>query len=169
MHLTAARICSQGTYVRHCISGALRSSPPLARGIPARQPITPWKHSSTSLAHVIKPRASIAIISAARGLSWRLSTATTGMQQTNGVAENCVRRTREGGGSGSVQSGFNPQTLWPEAGEHYCLSTNIAIIDGDSSYNRRHKQGHFQRRFYPLWCHGRFHAPARHQGCLYGR
>ena len=77
------------------------------------------------------------LISAARGLNWRLSTATTGMPQTNGVAENCVRTTMDGGGCVIVQSGFNPPTFWPEAGEHYCFSTNIAIIDGDSSYNRR--------------------------------
>ena len=48
------------------------------------------------------------LIAAASALNWRLSTATTGMPQTNGVAENCVRRTKEGGGCGVVQSGFNP-------------------------------------------------------------
>ena len=38
------------------------------------------------------------LVTCARGLSWRISTSTIGMPQTNGVAENCVRRTREGGG-----------------------------------------------------------------------
>ncbi len=48
------------------------------------------------------------LVSGARALHWRLATATTGMPQTNGVAENCVRWTKEGGGCGVVQSGFNP-------------------------------------------------------------
>ena len=74
------------------------------------------------------------LISGARAVHWRLVTATTGMPQTNGVAENCVRRTKEGGGCGIVQSGFSPQSFWLEAAEHYCLSANIAIHDGDSSY-----------------------------------
>ena len=34
--------------------------------------------------------------------------------------------------------------FWPEAGEHYCFSTNIASINGDSSYNRRHNKDHFK-------------------------
>ena len=85
------------------------------------------------------------LIAAATALTWRLSTATTGMPQTNGVAENSVRRTKEeGGGCGVVQSGFNPPTFWPLAGEHYCISANIAIADGDSAYNRRRKLGHFK-------------------------
>ena len=51
------------------------------------------------------------LLSAARALHWRLSTATPGMPQTNGVAENCVRRTKEGGGCAIVQSGLNPRTI----------------------------------------------------------
>ena len=90
------------------------------------------------------------LISSARKLKWRLSTATTGMPQTNGVAENCVRRTKEGGGCGIVQSGLNAATFWPEAGQHSCCSANIAIIDGDSAYNRRRKAGHFKGQSFPF-------------------
>jgi hypothetical protein len=72
------------------------------------------------------------------------------MPQTNGVAENCVRRVKEGGGCAIVQSGFNPATFWPPASEHYCFSVNIALIDGDSCYNRRHKQGHFKGQQIPF-------------------
>ena len=90
------------------------------------------------------------LVSAARALKWRLATATTGMPQTNGVAENCVRGTKEGGGCGIVQSGYNSSTFWPEAGERYCFSTNIAIVDGDSSYNRRHKAGRFRGESIPF-------------------
>ncbi len=61
------------------------------------------------------------LVTSARALKWRLATATTGMPQTNGAAENCVRRTKEVGGCGIVQSGYNRSTFWPEAGEHYCF------------------------------------------------
>ena len=90
------------------------------------------------------------LISAARGLHWRLSTATTGMPQTNGVAERQVRAVKEGGGAAIVKSGLNPLTFWPEAGEHYCFSVNIALVDGDSSYHRRHKNCHFKGAQFPF-------------------
>ena len=84
-------------------------------------------HTIEAMQHFCGPKDRIAsfycdnapeLVSAARALKWRLSTATTGMPQTNGVAENCVRRTKEGGGCGKVQSGFNAATFWPEAGQH---------------------------------------------------
>ena len=53
------------------------------------------------------------LVVAATACHWLHATATTGMPQTNGVAENCVRRTKEGGGCAVVQSGLNPATLWP--------------------------------------------------------
>ncbi len=41
-----------------------------------------------------------------------------------------------------VQSGLHPN-WWPK-GTHFCTSKNIAMIDGDSCYNRRHGEGHFK-------------------------
>ncbi len=117
------------------------------------------EHTIEAMQHFCGPKDRIArfycdnapeLVSSARKLKWRLSTATTGMPQTNGVAENWVRRTQEGGGCGIVQSGLNAATFWPEAGQHYCSSTNIAIIDGDSAYNRRHKAGHFKGQSFPF-------------------
>ena len=61
-----------------------------------------------------------------------------------GVAEQSVRTVKEGGGCGIVQSGFNAKTFWPAAAVHFCFSTNTAIVDGDSCYNRRHKAGRFK-------------------------
>ena len=116
-------------------------------------------HTIEAMQHFAGPKDKIAsfycdnapeLISGPRALKWRLATATTGMPQTNGVAENCVRRTKEGGGCGIVQSGFNPQSFWPEAGQHYCFSTNIAIFDGDSTHNRRHRLGHFKGQYVPF-------------------
>ena len=79
------------------------------------------------------------LITSARACKWRLATATPGIPQTNGVAERSVRTVKEGGGGGNVQSGYNP-TWWPEAGEHFCFSKTIAIVDDDSSYDRRPPQ-----------------------------
>ena len=90
------------------------------------------------------------LVSSARGLGWRMSTSTTGMPQTNGVAEHCVRKTKEGIGFGIVQPGAEPDSCWGPAGEHFCFSTNIAIIEGDSYYNRRHKVGHFKGQQIPF-------------------
>ena len=72
------------------------------------------------------------------------------MPQTNGVAENCVRKIKEGGGCGIVQSGVNHASFWPLAGDHFCISSNVAIIDGDSAYNKRHKQGRFKGQSFPF-------------------
>ena len=83
------------------------------------------------------------LVAAATACHWRLATSTTGMPQTNGVAENCVRRAKEGGGCAIVQSGLDPAAFWPPAVEHYCFASNIALMDGDSAYNKRHKKGHF--------------------------
>ena len=46
--------------------------------------------------------------------------------------------------AGSFSQDETPRRSGPAAGEHYCFSTNIAVIDGDSSYNRRHNQGRFK-------------------------
>ena len=90
------------------------------------------------------------LVAAATSCHWRLATATTGMPQTNGVAENCVRRTKEGGGCGIVQSGLSPATFWPLSVEHFCFACNIALVDGDSAYNKRHKTGHFKGFQFPF-------------------
>mgnify|MGYP000040302007 CR=1 FL=1 len=80
-------------------------------------------HTIGAMQHFCGPKAHIAsfycdnapeLVSAARALKRRLATAATGMPQTNGVAENCVRRTKEGGGCGIAQSGLNSSTFWPE-------------------------------------------------------
>jgi len=78
---------------------------------------------------------------AAKKLGWGFPTATPGQPKTNGLAERTVRRVKEGGRANVIQGGFEP-TWWPYACAHHCFARNIKVVDGDSSYNKRHKAGH---------------------------
>ena len=89
------------------------------------------------------------LATAARACQWRLSTATTGMPQTNDFAERSVRAVEEGSSCGIAQSGYST-TWWPDASEHFCFSKNAALVDGGSSYNRRHGRCHFKGERIPF-------------------
>ena len=69
---------------------------------------------------------------ASRTLNWRRPTSTPGCPQTNGLAERCVRKVKEGGTSGIVQSGFKAKRWWRFSVRCQCFGANIAIVDGDS-------------------------------------
>jgi len=110
-------------------------------------------HTVEAMQHFCGPKGRIAsfycdkapeLVTPARACKWRLSTATTGMPQTNGVAERSVRTVKEGGGCGIVQSGFNAKTFWARSCRALMFSTNIATVYGDSCYDRRHKAGRFR-------------------------
>lgn len=82
----------------------------------------------------------------ARYFKWRRPTSTPGIPQTNGLAKRCVRKVKDGGRSGIAQSGFTGACWWHRAAKHFFFYQNIAIVDGGSSYNKRHKQGHLPSR-----------------------
>ena len=42
-----------------------------------------------------------------------------------------------------MQGGFKGKWWWKYSAKHYSFVKNIAVVDGDSSYNRKHKNGHF--------------------------
>ncbi len=44
---------------------------------------------------------------------------------------------------------LQPQ-VGPGAGEHFCFSENIAIVNGDSCYNCRRQTGHFEGDSFPV-------------------
>ena len=89
----------------------------------SQHPIEAMKHLADSKDKISKFYCVNApeLITAARACQWRPSTATTGMPQTNGVAERSVRTVKEGSSCGIVQSGSSTN-WWPDASEHFCFS-----------------------------------------------
>ncbi len=67
---------------------------------------------------------------------------TQGQPQSNGRAERLVRRTMDGTKTLLLQAGL-PGAFWPYAMKAYCFAQNTEMIDGDSAWHKRHKQGHF--------------------------
>ena len=74
-------------------------------------------------------------------MGWYNPSSTPGDAASNGLAERMVRRVKEGGRTCLIQSGL-PYTWWPYAVQHFCAARNIQVVEGESVYNRRHKNGH---------------------------
>ena len=49
------------------------------------------------------------------------------------------------------------QVWWPYAIQHVCFASNIEVVDGDSAWNKRHKQGHFKGDLFPFGSKVYFH------------
>ena len=82
-------------------------------------------------------------------LGWSLLSSIPGQPQSNGLAEHIVRRVNEGGRACLVQSGL-PREWWAYACVFFCFARNVNIVDGDSSYNIRHKTGHCKAQKVPF-------------------
>ena len=76
-------------------------------------------------------------------------TATPYRPQTNGRAERLVRKIMEGTRTLLLAAGL-PPGFWPYAMRAFCFGSNIAMRNGDSAWNRRHKKGHFQGKIIPF-------------------
>ena len=83
------------------------------------------------------------LIRAAKDLAWIHGTATPGRPATNGVAERAVRSVLDGTRT-ILENAEMPLQYWTLASRHWCFSHNIETRDGDSSWNQRHKTGHFK-------------------------
>jgi hypothetical protein len=77
-------------------------------------------------------------------------TCTPHRSETNGMAENAVKRVKEGTSCSISQSGF-VYAWWNQAMDYYCFVRNIVDIlgDGKTSYERRFGKP-FQGPFIPL-------------------
>ena len=73
---------------------------------------------------------------AATDLGFKHGTGTPGLPQTNGVAENAVKRAVQGAVTSLERAGF-AATWWPHAIRHFPFSNNITGF-GDSPHKNRH-------------------------------
>ncbi len=91
-------------------------------------------------------------VGAAKQRGWRCAAATTGMPQNNGLVERLVRTSMDGGRCNIAQSGALSK-WWPRAVKCYSFGHNVAMRDGDSPCNKRHKQAHCKSLLIPLGAH----------------
>ena len=75
----------------------------------------------------------------------------------NSIAERSIRTVTEGTRTLLEQSGF-PVQWWPCASRCFCHSMIIAVVDGDSAYNKCHGVA-FDRFFIPYGCLVDFRPP----------
>ena len=100
-------------------------------------------------------------IKACKALGWCKGSSTPGQHETNGVAEARVKKVLHGGRALLEHAGFAAK-WWPYATKHYCFSCNIRIVQGESSYNLRHGDGHFEGMILPFGCYIDFYpTPGR--------
>ena len=77
------------------------------------------------------------LIAAVSRLKLKHGTSTPYRSIANSIAERSIRTVTGGTRTLLDQSGF-PFQWWPYAARCYCHTMNIAAIDGDSAYNKRH-------------------------------
>ena len=66
--------------------------------------------------------------SASRKMGWRMPTFTPGVPQTNGLAERCVRKVKEGGAFGVVQGGFKGKWWWKYSANHCIVRRTLPLL-----------------------------------------
>ena len=77
------------------------------------------------------------------------ATSTPGFPATNSLAEGTVKLVAEGARSMLANAGL-PACCWPWASRYFVHSYNIRLVDGDSAWNRRHNNGHFEGQRIPF-------------------
>ena len=77
------------------------------------------------------------LIAAVSRFKLKHDTSTPYRSIANSIAERSIRTVTAGTHTLLEQSGF-PVKWWPYAARCFCHSMNIAVIDGDSAYNKRH-------------------------------
>ena len=81
---------------------------------------------------------SLKFVKSCEGLAWNHRTAPPHRSETNGIAENAVRRVKEGTSAVLLQSGLD-ERWWAGSMECYCYLRNIQDLlrDGETPYERR--------------------------------
>ena len=89
------------------------------------------------------------IVKAGKNLRTCHDTSTHDRSATNGIAEQEIRNVLEGTRTLLEHSGL-PTSYWPYASRCFCHHANIRMVEGDSAWNKRHKQGHFKGEIIPF-------------------
>ena len=89
------------------------------------------------------------ISNAGKNLRTCLNVSTPYRSATNGIAERGIRNVLEGTRTLLEHSGL-PTSYWPFASRCFCHRANIRMVDGDSAWNKCHKQGHFEGEMIPF-------------------
>ncbi len=84
-------------------------------------------------------------------LGFLQGTSTPGVHETNAHIER-RNETILGGTRTVLENAGLPSCFWPLASSYFCHMLNIKMIDGDSSWNRRHKSGHLAGARIPFGC-----------------
>ena len=89
------------------------------------------------------------IVKAGRNLRICHDTSTPYRSAINGLAEREIRNVLEGTRTLLEHSGL-PTSYGPYASRCFCHHANIRMVEGDSAWNKRHKQGHFKGDVIPF-------------------
>ena len=85
------------------------------------------------------------IIKAGKNLRTCHDTSTPYRSATNGIAEQGIRNVLGGTRTLLEHSGL-PTSYWPYASRCFCHHANIRMVEGDSAWIKRHKQGILKER-----------------------
>jgi len=91
------------------------------------------------------------IVACAKALELYGDTSTQGIPRNNSIAENKVKLVINGSRCLLLQAGL-PSKFWPYATQAFCNGINTVVKNGESCYNKRHKQGHFLGKYIPFGC-----------------
>ena len=83
------------------------------------------------------------IVKAGKNLRTCHGTSTPYRSATNGIAEQEIRNVLEGTRM-LLEHSRLPTSYWPYASRCFCRRANIRMVEGDSAWNKRRKQGHFK-------------------------
>ncbi len=138
----------RATKWRDCIATKAKSGPEMTRAL---MEFT-GSEASTRLCYA---DGSPALTEAVHAIGAHHGTRAPGAPKNNPVAERNVRDIKEGIASCAKTAG-TPNCYWPDCARCYCFNRNTDIQRGESSYNLRFGEGHFEdvhkKETFPFGC-----------------